>query len=107
VSEIGLECLGGVLGSDLARFVISMHESGNLVDDLELVVLLYIVRSILGTWLLDVSKLCVIDDSDNLRLDALGAVFPDLQTKLFVSGELAITSSRRGLELLPPRYISR
>jgi hypothetical protein len=82
VSKVGLECFGVVLGSDLARFVVSMHEGGDLADDLELVVLLDIVRNILGTWLLDVSKLCVIDDSDNLRLDALGRVFPDLETKL-------------------------
>jgi hypothetical protein len=81
VSEVGFKCLGVVLGSDLARFVVSMHEGGNLAGDLELVGLLDIVCRILGTWLLDVSKLCVIDDSDNLRLDTLGRVFPNLQTK--------------------------
>jgi hypothetical protein len=76
VSEVRLECLGVVLGSDLVGFVVSMHESGNLTDALELVILLDIVCSILSTWLLDVSKFFVIDDSDNLR------VFPDLQTEL-------------------------
>jgi hypothetical protein len=82
VSKVGLECLCVVLGSDLVRSVVSMHESGDLADDLELVVLLNIECSILSTLLLDVSKLCVIGDSDNLRLDTLGTVFPDLQTKL-------------------------